>query len=277
MASLLEGSNLLAGTKASAANGDGTPAQIAGMLGARIRAMETRGRPESPAISSGIASMDRCLPASGYACGSLVEFLTERRIPHGATSIALGLAREASRTGKYVVLIDPDWAYYPPALARLGLPLERIIGIRPKNHADLIWALDQVLRNPAVGCVVASVDRMEDRTARRIQLAAEAGGGLGILLRTLESARMQPSWADVQWFVSSRASDFTRDEETRWFHLALRRCQGGKVGTSLKIGIDASGNWVEQHRDEVQRAKTGHVHLAAELARPARVRREIAG
>lgn len=264
-------------TESPASSGAGTPAQIAGMLGARIRAMETRGRPDSPAMSSGIPAMDRCLPASGYASGSLVELLTEQRISHGATSIALCLAREAIRNGKYAVLIDPDWTYYPPVLQRLGLPLERIIGIRPKNHGDLIWSLDQVLRNPAVGCAIASVDRMEDRTARRIQLAAEAGGGLGILLRTLESARMQPSWADVQWFVSSRVSGHSEEVETRWFHLALRRCQGGRVGTALKIGIDALGNWVEPHRDEVQRAKTGPVHLAAELARPARVRREIAG
>lgn len=92
MASVLEG------TESPALNGAGTSAQIAGMLGARIRAMETRGRPNSPAISSGIPAMDRCLPASGYACGSLVELLTEQRIPHGATSVALGLARG-----------DPKW------------------------------------------------------------------------------------------------------------------------------------------------------------------------
>jgi len=47
---------------------------------------------------------------------------------------------------------------------------------------------------------VADVQRLSWLEARRLQLAAEQGGGLGLLIRP-EAVRHQPSWADVRLLV----------------------------------------------------------------------------
>lgn len=260
------------------------PSQTVQSLGLQIRGMETRTRPRGIASSSGCPAMDRVLPDGGYASGSLVELLAAGGQPIGSTTLALSAARHACEAGKYLVLIDTPTQYYPPALQRLALPVDRIIGLRPKTYEDIVWAIDQSLRSSAVGCVIASIDRLNDRTARRFQLAVEAGGGLGILLRDATVAKSEPSWADVQWSlgppsnnrISGQTSGGDARGTTRWFEMTLRRCHGGRSGARVRVGMNASGEWIDMPM-EIPNGKTSHVHLAAELAKPTRTRREAAG
>ena len=260
------------------------PSQIVQSLGLQIRDMETRTRPRGITISSGCPAIDRVLPDGGYASGSLVELLANGGQPLGSTTMALSTARHACEAGKYLVLIDTPTQYYPPSLQRLGLPVDRIIGLRPKTYEDIVWSIDQSLRSSAVGCVIASIDRLNDRTARRFQLAAEAGGGLGILLRDATIAKSEPSWADVQWsfapYSYNRSSSQLSEMDaysTRWFEMILRRCHGGRSGARVRVGMNASGEWIDMPSMEVPYGKTSHVHLAAELAKSTRIRREAAG
>lgn len=278
-------------------------------LGDQIRGIQSSIRRTGPVISSGSISLDRCMPHGGFLGGTILELTTPHGLPVGATSIALNIAKHAVESepesgsgtinqrapmaGKYVVVIEPPAPFYPPALEHLGLPLERVIGLRPSNYADLLWSLDQALRCPAVGCVIAHIDRLDDRAARRLQLATEIGGGLAILVRPAIDVRCERSWADVQWYVSSEPTPSKMQTSstdhalsavvpamlspTRWFRMTLKRCHGGRAGAKLRIGIGAHGEWVESDGREVGNAKTNHVHLAAELAKPARIRREAAG
>jgi hypothetical protein len=272
--------------------------RLVDILGEQIRTMETLHRSCDTVIPSGCRAMDACLPAGGYTWGSLLELLTDSGKPVGATTIALRIAREACGLGRYVVLLDPSLPFYPPALASLGLPLERVIGVRPTSYDDLVWAMDQSLRSSAVGCVIASIDRLDDRTARRFQLAVEKGGGLGILLRSASNVHSEPSWAEVQWQVATRnlpraispspvanplttrpvtPANLWAEHLSRWFELTLRRCRGGRVGNRIHIGINASGDWIDPPSIEKRNVQASHVHLAAELAKSTRKRREMAG
>lgn len=267
-------------------------------LSRQIREMETVGRPAQECISSGCRTMDRHLPHGGYARGSMLELL--RSGPgSGVSSIALMIARQAIVDGKYLVLIDPQRQFYPPAMKSLGIPLERVIALQPANHADAIWGLAQVLRCSAVGAVIAEVGTLEDRVARKLQLATEQGGGLGIFLRDARSARSQPSWADVQWLVRSATPEHNahnlemQHQDIRWFHLELARCSGGRTGARLTVGVNGHGQWVAEALHDsaamsqsdtttptTQGARHEHasaLHLAAQLAQPTRRSREIAG
>ena len=247
-------------------------------LSRQIRDMETAGRPTQERISSGCPTMDRHLPYGGYARGSMLELL--RSSPgSGVASIALMIARQAIVEGKYLVVVDPQRQFYPPAMKSLGIPLERVIALQPANHADAIWGLAQVLRCPAVGAVIAEVGTLEDRVARKLQLAAEQGGGLGIFLRDARSARVQPSWADVQWLVRS---SMQYQDDIRWFNLELARCSGGQTGARLTVGLNGQSQWVAGalRTPTTQGARHEHasaLHLAAQLAQPTRRSREIAG
>jgi hypothetical protein len=192
------------------------------------------------------------------------------------------IAKKAIEKGKYLLVLDSQKQLYPPALQSLGIPLERVIVLHPGNHTDAVWAMDQGLRCSAVGAVIAEVGQLEDRVARRLQLATEQGGGLGILLRDRLASRSHPSWADIQWLVresqESSASGSASVDSPRWLDLMLTRCVGGRVGARLTIGMDANGKWVEASiKTKANHEQASTLRLAAELAKPANRRREVAG
>ncbi len=176
-------------------------------LAREVRQIETVGRQAThkATISCGCAALDHCLPDKGYAPGSVVEYL--RAMPGcGASTLALTAAATAMRsTQGFVVVVDTQHDIYPPALASWGIDLEKVVLVRPQSDTDALWAIDQSLRTPAVAAVVADLQRMDDRAARRLQLAAEQGGGLALLVRPI-AARRGPSWADVQWIVRALPS-----------------------------------------------------------------------
>jgi protein ImuA len=261
------------------------PLKTLDLLAQQIREMETANRPTGESLSSGCASMDRCLPNRGYASGSMIE-LVRTGPGSGVSSLALMIAKQAIEKGKYLLVLDTQKQLYPPAIKSLGVPLERIIVLHPNNHTDAVWAMDQGLRCSAVGAVIAEIGHLEDRVARRLQLATEQGGGLGILLRDRFASKSHPSWADVQWLVreSREAQEGTasfRDasvDPPRWVDLMLTRCVGGRVGARLTIGIDSSGKWVEAPiKSKAYDEQASTLRLAAELAKPANRRREVAG
>jgi hypothetical protein len=91
---------------------------------------------------------------------------------------------EGLRLTKWVFYIDTGGDFYPPAAAQLGLPLERLLVVRAKRNADALWVCEQALRCQAVAVVVLPVRTIDTYASRRLQLAAETGGGLGFLLRS---------------------------------------------------------------------------------------------
>lgn len=252
-------------------------------LAREIRTIETAGRPAGSFLSSGCEVMDRCLPGGGWAPGSMIEWIhggdvhNSHAMPTrglGTVSLALRVGLQAMAGGKYLVLLDRYRQFYLPGLLGMGFPSERLIVLQPKNDADAIWGMDQALRSPAVGAVVATVHRLDDRVARRLQLATEQGGGLGMLVRDAQAAKRDPSWAEVKWRV--RSAMHVRDWQTRWFDLELLRAAGGMTGKRIRVGLDTRGTWIENAAIGEQHGPTGAMHLAAELAKPAYRRREAA-
>jgi protein ImuA len=84
----------------------------------------------------------------------------------------------------WVFYIDTGGDFYPPAAAQLGLSLERLLVIRTQRTADALWVCEQALRCKAIAAVVLPIRTVDARVSRRLQLAAETGGGLGFLLRS---------------------------------------------------------------------------------------------
>lgn len=261
-------------------------------LAKEVQQLESACRPPSNlnVVSSGCAAMDACLPASGYQPGSVVEYLRSTS-GCGATYLALAAAAAALRSseGKYLVLVDTHHQFYPPALSSHCISLSRVIWVRPESHCDAVWAADQALRTPAVAAVIADLEVLDERDARRLQLAAERGGGVGLLLRSLTARRM-PSWAEVQWVIRSIAptvpiktaqavsADLSSSvkalapsatprtglahEEVkplRRLEVNLARVRGGKAGSQLLLDIDGVRGTIELAAREV----TSHERIAA--------------
>jgi hypothetical protein len=220
----------------------------------RIAQLEGSRRPKSDLpLSTGCEALDRLLPGRGLHRGTLVEWLASGD-GSGAESLALVAAREACREGGPLVVFDPARQFYPPEAARMGIDLDRLIVVQAASPTDNLWALDQALRCPGVAASLAWPEKLDSRTFRRLQLAAEQGGGLGLLLRP-EEVRQEPSWADVRFWVRPLPCGDPRAGRRLSVQL-LRSRQGG--GGSVEV----------EFLDEAR-----VVHLAPSRARPADPRR----
>ena len=170
------------------------------------RLMENAGAPPRRGaverFSTGCAALDGVLPGGGLGRGSLVEWLGGEP-GGGASLLAVVAAREARRDGGAVVVIDRNAGFYPPAAAAWGLDLAGVIVVHPASAADERWALDQALRCEHAAAVLAWPGRLDGRTFRRLQLAAEASGSVGMLVRPA-AALGDPSWAHVRLAVTPR-------------------------------------------------------------------------
>jgi hypothetical protein len=206
-------------------------------------------------VSTGWATLDRVLNG-GICRGSLVELL-DSHDGGGAETVAAILTKAACPPpcpppprgeGKgwgLIVVVDRDGEFYPPALAAWGVPVERLLVVRPENDADALWAADQALRSTATAAVWLRRDRLLSHDFRRLQLSAAEGGGLGLLLRPIR-VRGQPTWADVQLAVEPR-----RSVRGRKLHIEVTRCRGGVPGTAAEIELDGvTGCEIEEGRRE---------------------------
>jgi len=203
---------------------------------------------EDVPVSSGCPAVDRLLGGGGLRRGTLVEWLAAGP-GSGAATLALTAAREACREGGMLVVLDARGEFYPPAAVRLGIEPARLIVVRPAGRADYAWALDQALRCPGVAAAVAWPEKLDGRTFRRWQLAAEQSGALGLLIRG-DSARGEPSWADVRLLVEPLPAESLQSHRRR-LRIELLRCRHATGGRGVEVEID----------DE-----TRVVHLAAPLA-----------
>lgn len=244
----------------------------------QVAALETGGKNhDGQRISCGVEALDRMLPGGGITPGTIVEWV-EKEAANGAGWLSLLAARSAiSETdaagqplkiasGGRLVVIDIDGSFYPLAAVAAGIPLDRIIIVRPTSLADGLWAADQALRNPAVSAVWGRLPTLDDRQARRLQLAAETGRTLGLWLRP-GRALSEPSWAEVRWFVHGLETEHSMETgggSSRYLETRLVRCRGGRSGTSVTLEIDSSG---KVHHVPSKR-KTAAVPLVAQLADP---------
>ncbi len=205
-------------------------------------------------VSSGCRPVDELLPEEGLHRGAVVEWFSAGD-GVGASALALLAAREACGEGGRLVVVDARREFYPPALIRFGIPMEQFLVVHAVGLADHLWALDQSLRCRGVAAVLAWPEQLDGRTFRRLQLAAEEGGGLGLFVRSA-AARNAPSWAATRFLVESLPIAAARHG---WRRVRIRvlRCRNGIGGRSVAVEINDDGY------------KTHSVPLAARRAKPA--------
>jgi cell division inhibitor SulA/protein ImuA len=138
---------------------------------------------EPAAVPTGFAPLDAVLPGGGWPRAAMTEVLLACE-GIGELRLTLpGLARRQA-DGDDVVWIAPPHLPYAPALAAAGLDLARLVVVRPAGPADALWAFEQALRAPECGAAFLwQQGALDDRAARRLQVAAREGGSWGVLWR----------------------------------------------------------------------------------------------
>jgi protein ImuA len=161
--------------------------------GIRLKAREKR------VVSTGIDALDDILPDRGLLRGTLSEWIAAE-CGSGAVTLVLRAAAQAQREGPLIV-VDGMRRLYAPALLASGVNLDETILVRPESRTDELWAVEQSLKCPGVGAVLCHIDWLKTQDFRRLQLAAESGTAIGILIRSM-SAQRQRGWADLRMLVT---------------------------------------------------------------------------
>ncbi|HTW93808.1 MAG TPA: hypothetical protein VMD30_03370 [Tepidisphaeraceae bacterium] len=214
-----------------------------------------------PTFQTGLHELDRLASGGSFQCGAVHELLWPPRFP-SPRSIALLMARGAQRDnsgnlGGTIVWSDPAGELNPTALGAWGIDLRQFIILRCPSEADELWALSECLRTGGVRAVVASLRSLSQVAARRLQLAAEQGGGAGIFLRPFTPASAHYA-AATRWLVQPQPTDPGKEGRGSW--------GGQRWSVKLLHGHGGHGNSVLLEADR----ETGALHISAPLAdRPA--------
>jgi hypothetical protein len=242
----------------------------------QVGGLEAAAPQDEVTFSTGTPPLDQMLGAP-LRYGMLIEWLSGLAYS-GAATLSLLCAREACRLGGVLVVIDRLQTFYPPAAAAWGIDLDRLLIVRPRGPRDALWAALQSLRSPAVAAVWAPLEKLDSREFRQLQLAAQAGRTLGLLLRPAH-IRGQPSWADVRLLLKGgrrkAEGGGRRIVFQPAFHLppsALRlidvhilRQRGARPGASILLEINDATH-------TIQESESPHalpLFMASELADPA--------
>jgi protein ImuA len=220
--------------------------KLHGLDASGVVAADARGQRKRDAVfRTRLDAIDSLAPGGALARGAVHELITTSSVETKPMMFAAWLARCSGDAA--VVWSDPDRELYPPAIAALGIPLKRLYLLHPTSAADHVWAVAECLRCKGVSAVVAAIPETNSRQrltrvqARRLQLAAEQGGGVGVLLRRVPPGK-SPADAEhaavTRWLVEPSRGE--RNVQ-RW-RIQLLFGHGGRVGEPVIL---------EHHRDPI--------------------------
>lgn len=175
-----------------------------------------RGQPHARAPSrqpTGFPLLDAALPSGGWPEAALSELLLPLDGIGELTLLWPTLAR-LTQAGGLVALIAPPYLPFPAAWANAGIKLDRLQLVRA-DARDVPWATEQCLRSAACAAVLCWPQQADDRTLRRLQLAAETSQCLGIAMRPAAAA-VHASPAALRLVLESRPA-----------RLRVLKCRGG--------------------------------------------------
>ncbi len=248
----LEGAGGFADPQLNASIGDPVP------LGVEAVDNALRGGLRRPGLHE-VAAADESAAATGF-CAAVLARLTGK---HGT-----------------VVWCRRGAGLYGPGLAALGLDSARLIIVRARREADVLWAMEEGLRSRAPAAVLGETAGGGPIALRRLQLAAETGGVPSILLRP-PGAPFVPGPALTRWRIGSAHPTAARPPEAagtgttaagrvsllrlRW-QVELQRCRGGVPASWLLEWCDETGGFVVapdlRHRPAPPAATAGALSAA---------------
>src|SRR5579871_2411251 len=171
------------------------PITVIEALRERIQSLEGRPKDERAVLPFGIKAIDARLPEGGLALGALHEVAGGGNGAIDGAAAALFAAGIAARTRGRVLWCVVRQDLFAPALALVGLAPDRVIYVEAGDEKSVLACFEEGLRHGGphggLGAVVAEVARLSMTASRRLQLAAEGSGAIGIAIRRLPRMREQ--------------------------------------------------------------------------------------
>jgi protein ImuA len=218
------------------------------LLREKIRRLEAADRRVAGVLSFGLAEMDARLPCGGLALGALHEVAGAGNGALDGAAAALFTAGIMARMTGQILWCVRDQDLFAPGLAAAGLAADRVIYVEAGDEQTALACFEEGLRHGGLGGVVAEIGRLSMTNSRRLQLAAEGSGTLGIAIRRWrrqsDAADFgQPTAAATRWRVSVLPSAPLAAPGVGRAHwlVELIRCRAGESADFDVEGCDHEG------------------------------------
>lgn len=217
-----------------------------------------RGRVAMPAEDgqpTGWPLLDAVLPARGWPEASLTEIL----LPAdglGELRLVLPTLARLTQGQRPVMLIAPPYAPCAMGWRQQGVNLQHV-EIVDTDEKHVLWAAEQCLRSGSCAAVLAWPRQADDRSLRRLQVAADTGRALAFVFRdSRHLANASPAALRLEFTVSPQPS------------IWVRKCRGGNVPVqAILFEHEKAGSATCNARDEEHRCPAIHpAHANAQKA-----------
>ncbi|WP_237066153.1 translesion DNA synthesis-associated protein ImuA [Microbulbifer guangxiensis] len=177
-------------------------------------------------IASGYPGLDALLTGHGWPRGATTELLVDQS-GIGELSLLLPALADMTQREQMVVLINPPFIPYAPALAAAGVRLEKLLILHPRGQRDQLWAMEQTLQSGCCGALLSwqAGPPPADKDLRRLQVAARDGNAVHFHFRPSSSAA-SPSPAALRLQLASDGEQLV---------LQLHKQLGGSAGQRLHL------------------------------------------
>ncbi|HEX8545746.1 MAG TPA: Error-prone repair protein ImuA [Cytophagaceae bacterium] len=138
----------------------------------------------NPSVDVGLGEMHHAFPNKTFPLGCMHEFISENIEDTAATiGFVSGLLSLITKGGGTSLWISASGTPFPPAIKQFGLEPDRILFVDLKNEREVLEAMDEALKCPALNAVICEVKDLSFKNSRRLQLAVEESAVTGFILR----------------------------------------------------------------------------------------------
>ncbi|WP_193161305.1 translesion DNA synthesis-associated protein ImuA [Microbulbifer hainanensis] len=183
-------------------------------------------RRQRSGIATGYSGLDALLAGRGWPRGATTELLVNQS-GIGEFSLLLPALAAMTQREQMVVLVNPPYIPYAPALAAAGVRLEKLLILHPHGQKDALWATEQSLQSGCCGALLSWQGKQApaDKDLRRLQVAAREGDCIHFHFRPQSSAA-SPSPASLRLQLHSDGEQLA---------VQLLKQLGGQSGQRLHL------------------------------------------
>ncbi len=134
-----------------------------------------------PGLDTGFPDLNKLLKTKGWPANHLIEVQVDQW-GQGELQLLLPLMARLSQAQQQLAWIAPPYIPYAPALQAAGIDLNYLLIIEQSEPGDAAWAAEKCLRHAAAAMVLFCLPSIDTRHIRRLQIAADKGRSLGVLL-----------------------------------------------------------------------------------------------
>jgi protein ImuA len=212
-----------------------------------LQGLETKGFRRRPVLPMNIDAIDSRLANGGFRLDALHEIAAGTSDLADDCAATLFMAGIAARAWGPVLWVVRRHDLFAPGLSQSGLSANRLIYAEASDDDEMLAIMEEGLRHRGLGAVIGEAKRAATASTRRLQLAAEGGRTIALLMKrhireTSDPLRL-PSAAVTRWRVTCAPSAPLPVQgvgRARWM-LDLVRQKGGEPFSQLVEACDETG------------------------------------